>query len=94
MRLPKKRGFTSPHIQLATVPLVKIVKLFNGQPLVTPPQLVKAGLIKTTYYGVKIVGNTPVTWPVKVAAHGFSRSAKAAIVAGGGQASQLKLSRS
>lgn len=93
MRLPKKRGFTSPHIQLATVSLVKITKLFKGQASVTPVQLAKVGLIKTTYYGVKIVGNAPVTWPLTLMAHGFSKSAKAAINASGGQAVQVKLGR-
>lgn len=91
LRTPKLRGFKSIHEKLATVPLDRLIRSLGDQAIVTPAQLAKLGLINTNRYGVKIVGTAKISKPLTIKAHGFSRTAKAAIEAGGGKAEKLRL---
>lgn len=92
LRVPKKRGFTSPKKPLAAVTLSRIVAVFPAG-TVTPRQLVKAGLVDSVRYGVKVIGTAALSHPLTVEAHRFSRTAKAAIAASKGKATVLPLRR-
>jgi large subunit ribosomal protein L15 len=92
LRIPKKRGFTSPTKPLAAVTLAHIVAVFPTG-TVTPRQLVKAGLVDSIRYGVKVIGVATLTQPLIVQAHRFSRTAKAALTAAKGKATILPLRR-
>lgn len=92
LRIPKKRGFTSGKQPLAAVPLARIVATFPSG-TVTPRQLVRAGLVDSIRYGVKVIGVAKLSHPLVVQAHRFSRTAKAALAAAGGKATVLPLRR-
>jgi large subunit ribosomal protein L15 len=92
LRIPKKRGFTSGHEAMAAVDLTRLSRVFTTG-TVTPRQLVKANLVDSIRYGVKVIGKASLSHPLVVEAHGFSRTAKAALLASGGKATVLPLRR-
>ena len=83
-RLPK-RGFTNIFKkQYAIVNLGRLEKLEGDS--FTPDRLLELGVIKKLGDGLKVLGGGPLTRKVAVAAHVFSKSAKAKIEASGGKA--------
>lgn len=90
LRIPKRRGFTSTTKAAAAVDLAHLSRAFPTGATVTPHTLLKSGLIRTTRYGVVIIGHGPLAHPLTVRAHRFSRSAHAAIEAAGGTAEQVR----
>jgi large subunit ribosomal protein L15 len=97
MRLGKQRGSTSkdampigPH-RTSTVPVnVRDLNRFDDGAEVTPEALVGARIIKNTRTDVKILGAGELTKKLKVAAHGFSASAREKIEQAGGSVTYLR----
>jgi len=88
-RLPK-RGFHNPNRKsYAWINLDLLERAFEAGAEVTPQTLRERGLLKGQKE-VKILGRGRLTKRLVVRAHRFSRSAKAAIEAAGGQAIQLE----
>ena len=85
MRLPK-RGFTNKfRVEFATVNVDRL-NIFEDGAVVTPVELIEAGIIKNVLDGVKILGNGEITKKLTVKATKFSESAKQKIEAAGGKA--------
>jgi large subunit ribosomal protein L15 len=91
MRLGKLRGSTSkdamPIGPFRTRTLgvnVRDLDRFDAGAEVTPETLKAAGLIRTTRFDVKILGEGELTKKLTVSAHNFSRSAREKIEAAGG----------
>ncbi len=89
MRIPKLKGFKNPF-RVEYQGLNLDVLEASGLDEVTPESLHRLGL---THKGalVKILGRGEVTRALQVQAHGFSKSAEAAIVAAGGTVTVLPL---
>ena len=84
-RVPKK-GFTNAfRVEYATVN-VGSLEIFENGATVTVEDLKKAGLIKKTLDGVKILGNGELTKQLTVEAAKFTETAKNKIEALGGKA--------
>lgn len=84
-RVPKK-GFTNPfRVEYATVN-VGALEVFEDGATVTVEDLKKAGQIKKTLDGVKILGNGDLTKKLTVEAAKFTETAKNKIEALGGKA--------
>lgn len=87
-RLPKF-GFTNgSRVEYAIVNISSLNQFKEGS-VVTPTNLVEAGLVKKEYDGVKILGNGELKVKLTVKAHKFSGSAKKAIEAVGGVAEEI-----
>ncbi len=85
MRLPK-RGFTNKfRIEFATVNVDRL-NIFEDGAVVTPVELIEAGILKNVQDGVKILGNGEITKKLTVKATKFTESAKQKIEAAGGKA--------
>jgi large subunit ribosomal protein L15 len=83
-RLPK-RGFTNIFKkEYAIVNLDRLSKIAEGT-LVNPEFLVKHGFVKNPMDGIKILGKGELKYPLTVAAHFFSESAKEKITKVGGK---------
>lgn len=88
-RLPK-RGFRNPNRKSYDwVNLDVLERVFNSGAEVTPAVLQERGLVRGRRE-VKILGRGRLTKALVVRAHRFSKSAKAAIEAAGGQAIELE----
>ena len=84
MRLPK-RGFTNKwRVEYATVNVDRL-NIFEDGSVVTPVELIQAGILKNVQDGVKILGNGEITKKLTVQANKFSESAKEKIEAAGGK---------
>jgi len=84
MRLPK-RGFTNKfRVEYATVNVDRL-NIFEDGTVVTPVELIQAGILKNVQDGVKILGNGEITKKLTVQANKFSESAKQKIEAAGGK---------
>ena len=84
-RVPKK-GFKNPfRVEYATVN-VGSLEVFENGATVTVEDLKKAGLVKKTLDGVKILGNGDLTKKLTVEAAKFTETAKNKIEALGGKA--------
>ena len=84
MRLPK-RGFTNKwRVEYATVNVDRL-NIFEDGAVVSPVELVQAGILKNVQDGVKILGNGEITRKLTVQANKFSESAKEKIEAAGGK---------
>ena len=81
-RVPKLKGFRNPfRVEYAVVNL-EALEQFEGD-VVNPETLRAKGLVHK--HGlVKVLGRGELTRSVQVSAHGFSKSAEAAITAAGG----------
>ena len=85
MRLPK-RGFTNKfRVEYATVNVDRL-NIFEDGTVVTPVELIQAGILKNVQDGVKILGNGEITKKLTVQANKFTESAKQKIEAAGGKA--------
>jgi len=84
IRTPKLRGFKRQSPAVAIVNLSVLNEHFKDNDKVAPEVLVKAGLVRHTVGGVKILGGGAITKKLIAKAHYFSASAKAAIEAAGG----------
>ena len=82
-RLPK-RGFKNFNKVVYATINVADLNIFEENTVVTPLELVKAGLVKKTNDGIKVLGDGELTKKLTVKAHKFSKSAEDAIVRNGG----------
>jgi len=88
--MPYKRGFTNIFAaQWETVNIGDLARIVTDGPI-TPEILDNVGLIRSTRFPVKILGNGELEKPVVVKAHAFSKSAAAAIEAAGGSIETLE----
>ena len=84
MRLPK-RGFTNKwRVEYATVNVDRL-NIFEDGAVVSPVELIQAGILKNVQDGVKILGNGEITKKLTVQANKFTASAKEKIEAAGGK---------
>ena len=84
MRLPK-RGFTNKwRVEYATVNVDRL-NIFEDGAVVTPVELIQAGILKNVQDGVKILGNGEITKKLTVQANKFTATAKEKIEAAGGK---------
>ena len=84
-RVPK-RGFVNIFgTKYATINVEDLNKFEDGT-VVTPEAIVKAGLLKKTLDGVKVLGRGEVTKKLTVNVTAFSGTAKSKIEAAGGKA--------
>jgi large subunit ribosomal protein L15 len=98
MRLGKLRGNTSADAMpigpfrtySQPVNLRDLDARFDAGAEVGPEALVEKGLLKNTRVDVKILGEGDLTKKLTVAAHGFSKSARAKIEAAGGSVVWLR----
>lgn len=81
-RIPKLRGFKNPfRVEYHAVNLRSLAELSDAH--ITPESLRAAGLLRDKGM-VKILGSGDLTRAITVEAHGFSKSAAAAITGAGG----------
>jgi large subunit ribosomal protein L15 len=85
-RVPK-RGFNNPFgLEIATVNVSDLERVFEPGDEVTPETLRARSLAKQQYDVLKILGNGQLTKKLKVSAHRFSGSAREKIEQAGGEA--------
>ena len=85
-RIPK-RGFNNIFAkEIVIVNLGTLEKKFENGATVDTEALIKAGIIKNSFDGVKILSNGTLTKSLTVKANAFSKSAKEKIEAVGGKA--------
>ena len=84
-RLPK-RGFTNIFRKEYATVNVERLNIFEDGAVVTPVELIEAGILKNVQDGVKILGNGELTKKLTVQATKFTESAKQKIEATGGKA--------
>ena len=82
-RLPK-RGFTNIFKKQFAVINVKDLKRFEGGSQIDEVALVKQGLVKGRYDGIKLLGQGEIDRPVQIKVHAVSKSAQTKIAAAGG----------
>lgn len=82
-RLPK-RGFKNVNRTEYAVVNVSDLNVFENDTVVTVETLIKSGLVKKTFDGVKVLGNGTLEKKLTVKAQKFSASAEAAIKNAGG----------
>ena len=88
-RIPKLRGFTNPfRVEYQGINLDTLEE--TGLTEISPEILLERGLISKGAL-LKILGRGEVTKAITIRAHGFSKSAEAAIVAAGGSVETLPL---
>ena len=89
MRLPKLKGFRNRfRTEYAVVNVGDISKAFPQGGTVGVDELVAKGLVRKNVL-VKVLGDGKLTVKVEVSAHKFSGSAREAIAAAGGSATEL-----
>ena len=88
-RIPKLKGFNNPfRVEYTPVNVDALSGL--GLSEITPEVLVERGLARKNTL-VKILGRGEVSGSLNVKAHGFSKSAEAAITAAGGSVERIPL---
>jgi len=88
-RIPKLRGFTNPfRVEYQGINLDTLEE--SGLTEISPEILLERGLISKGAL-LKVLGRGEVTKSLTVKAHGFSKSAEAAITAAGGSVETLPL---
>ncbi len=85
-QFPKQKGFNRQKAIFQIVNLNILENNFKAGEEVTIKKLFKLGLIDNIKEKVKILGNGEISKKLIVQAHGFSKSAKAAIIKTGGEA--------
>lgn len=85
MKVPKKRGFSSPIKPKANVTLEQLDKAFSSGEKVDIFRLRESGLIDNHKLGVKVIATGKITKPLTIKVHALSAKAKAAIEQAGGQ---------
>jgi large subunit ribosomal protein L15 len=83
-RLPK-RGFTNIFKKTYAVINLKDLERLGPRENLELMDLKEAGLVKREYYGVKVLGEGNLSFPVVLKVHGTSKSARAKIEAAGGK---------
>jgi large subunit ribosomal protein L15 len=78
------RGFKRHWRKEYAVVNVGDLERFDAGTQVTPDLLLESGLVKRDLDGLKVLGSGSLTKKLKVKAHKFSQSAKAAIESAGG----------
>jgi large subunit ribosomal protein L15 len=82
-RLPK-RGFRNAFKKnLATINIRDLVRFESGS-TVDEVELVKAGVVKGVYDGIKLLGQGEIDYPLQIKLNAISKSARAKIEAAGG----------
>lgn len=84
-RIPK-RGFNNIFATEYAIVNLAALNKFEAGAVVDADALIKAGIIKKTYDGVKVLGNGKLEKALTVKANAFSASAKAQIESVGGKA--------
>ena len=80
-----KRGFTNKwRVEYATVNVDRL-NIFEDGEVVSPVELIQAGILKNVQDGVKILGNGEITRKLTVKATKFTQTAKEKIEAAGGK---------
>lgn len=90
-RIPK-RGFTGPkkHVyQVVNIAALKKVKA-DSAGLISPEELIKAGLIRDSKDPVKILGDGDISKAYILKAHAFSKNAREKIEKAGGKTEVIK----
>ncbi|MFT5203398.1 MAG: large subunit ribosomal protein L15 [Candidatus Aldehydirespiratoraceae bacterium] len=88
-RIPKLRGFTNPfRVEYQAINLDTLEE--TGLTEVSPEILLERGLISKGAL-LKVLGRGELTKAINIKAHGFSKSAEAAITAAGGSVETLDL---
>lgn len=87
-RLPK-RGFTPLDKVVFSLVNISQLDVFEAGEAIDAMTLVSKGLIKSTRFAVKILGNGDLTKSLKVTANKFSQSAKDKIIAAGGSIEEI-----
>jgi len=82
-RLPK-RGFTNIFKKEIAVVNVRDLERFEAGTIVDQGALVRSGLLKGSYDGIKLLGNGDISVPLTVKFDAISRTAKEKIEAAGG----------
>lgn len=83
-RLPK-RGFVNIFKKHYALIKVKDLCIFEKDSVVDPDALIKNGLVKKIYDGIKVLGNGEIDRPINLKVHKWSQSAYAKITAAGGK---------
>jgi len=89
-RVPK-RGFNNAFREEFSVVNLKELNRFEAGDPVTPDQMKKAGLAKSSRRKIKVLGDGDLTKPLVIQAHQFSRSALEKIQKAKGRAEVLKV---
>ena len=82
-RLPK-RGFTNIFRKKMAVINLRDLARFESDSLVDEAALVRSGLIKGQYDGIKLLGQGDIHHPLIIKVNGASKSAKQKVAAAGG----------
>lgn len=84
LKMPKNRGFSSPHPKAQAVNLSALETHFEAGDVVTPKVLEEKGIVTNASKPVKILGSGSLTKKLTISAHGASETATKAIEAAGG----------
>lgn len=88
-RLPRKRGFVNIFKKTYTLVNLGMLNSFKPGDEVTPDDMLKAGVIKTLRYPVKILADGEFSKSMIIKAHKYSTAAKTKIEAVGGRAEEI-----
>ncbi|HOD50928.1 MAG TPA: 50S ribosomal protein L15 [Candidatus Hydrogenedentes bacterium] len=83
-RLPKRGFYHEDRFAMAVVNVAALEKFFEAGAEVTPAALVKAGLVRASRGGVKVLGDGELTKKLSVKVNAVSESAREKIEAAGG----------
>jgi large subunit ribosomal protein L15 len=87
-RLPK-RGFKNPFRKEYTIVNLRDLARFPAGTVVDVTAMEASGLVKKVRWGVKVLGEGSIDYPLTVRAHHFSLAAKNKIEAAGGKTEVL-----
>jgi large subunit ribosomal protein L15 len=81
-----KRGFSNNAfaVEVVVINVGTLAKQFPADSEVTPQMLVDRGLIASRFDELKVLGDGEVSYALRVAAHRFSATAEAKLLAAGG----------
>lgn len=82
-RLPK-RGFTNIFKKNFAIVNIRDLARFESGSTVDEVELVKCGLIKGTYDGIKLLGQGEIDYPLQIKVNAVSESARKKISSAGG----------
>jgi len=82
-RLPK-RGFTNIFKKNFAIINIRDLSRFDSGSTVDEVELVKCGLIKGTYDGIKLLGQGEIDYPLQIKVNAVSESARKKISSAGG----------
>jgi len=83
-RLPKRGFYHEDRFAMAVVNVAALEKFFEAGAEVTPAALVKAGFVRASRGGVKVLGDGELTKKLRVKVNAVSESAREKIEAAGG----------